>query len=402
VGIEAEAAPAGIRITVSVEPIPLKVAADTADVLVAVVPTWRRDMAIEADVAEEVARVRGYETTPAHLPDTLMPAYRPSPLKVRDLIRETMAGAGLTEVVTHALVAPAREERLGWPADSSDPALPPDLAAPSGQPIAVTNPLSAQHTVLRLNLGTSLLDVLSLNERQGRPDVAVFEVGNGYVRTPEGPRQWTRLGFLLSGAAEAPAWNRAAREFDLDDAKGIVELLSHRLGLTELSYAPDRRGYPFHPGRALLVTAPNGEEKISGRVAELHPDALARWDLRSERVMVAELAIRGLGAGVPARPHVEPIPRFPEVERDLAVVVAESHSADEVEATIRRHGGDLLRGLRLFDLYHGAPLAAEEKSLAYRLVLGAGDRTLTEAEVEEAVAGVRAGLASDLGARLRT
>jgi phenylalanyl-tRNA synthetase beta chain len=134
----------------------------------------------------------------------------------------------------------------------------------------------------------------------------------------------------------------------------------------------------------------------------MHPDVLARWDLRGQRVIVAELASPALDSAVPARIHVEPIPRFPEVERDLAVIVADSRTAAEVEATIRRHGGALLRSLRLFDLYRGAPLDATEKSLAYRLVLAAQDRTLTEAEVDAAVAGVRSGLESEIGAHLRT
>ena len=106
-------------------------------------------------------------------------------------------------------------------------------------------------------------------------------------------------------------------------------------------------------------------------------------------VIVAEVAVAGLDAATPLRVHVEPIPRFPEVERDLAVIVAESRTAAEVEATIRSHGGTLLRHVRLFDLYRGTPLAASEKSLAYRLVFGTNDRTLTEAEVDYVIARVK-------------
>jgi phenylalanyl-tRNA synthetase beta chain len=401
VGIETEEAATAARIQVAVDPKPLSVAAGDDAVLVAIVPTWRRDLAIEADVTEEIARVRGYETTPAHLPDTLMPAYRPSPLKVRDMIRATLAGAGLSEVITHALVSSHDEARLLWPEDASEPALPADLAAESGAEIAVTNPLSAQHSVLRQHLAASLLDVLSLNERQGRANVAVFEVGKRYARVDDRPREWTRLALLLSGAAEPAAWNRSARDYDLDDAKGIVELVCHNLGLPVPSYVPDTRGFPFHPGRALAVYSEGGGEAFSGRMAEVHPDVLAKWDLRSQRVIIAEFAGRALHSAAPARVHVEPIPRFPEVERDLAVIVAESNTAAEVEATIRRHGGALLKGLRLFDLYRGAPLGATEKSLAYRLILGAKDRTLTEAEVDAAMAKVRAGLESDMGGHIR-
>ena len=377
---------------------PLVVDPGSEAVAVAIVPTWRRDIVIEADVAEEVARIRGYEATPAHLPDTLMPAYRPSPVAVRDGIREMLAGAGLSEVVTHALVAPQDGPRLRWPDDDGldipDPA--------TGSSIAVTNPLSGQYSVLRQHLVGSLLDVLALNERGGREDVAVFEIGKGYGRVGEAPLEWTRLSLLLSGNAAPPAWNRAARPYDLDDVKGIVELLCVGLGLSAPTYTADRRGYPFHPGRALTAASRSSDAMVAGRLAELHPDVLAAWEVRAQRVVAAELSIRGL-EGASRRPiHVEPIGRFPVMERDLAVIVAESRPAAAVEAAIRRHAGDLLLGERLFDLYRGAPLAAAEKSLAYRLVFGTKDRTLTEDEVDAAMTAVREGLEADLGAHIRS
>jgi phenylalanyl-tRNA synthetase beta chain len=390
VGIETESAPPGARIQVAVEPKPLVVESGKDETLVAIVPTWRRDLAVEADVAEEVARIRGYETTPAHLPDTVMPAYRPTPTRVRNMIRETLVGAGLSEVVTHALVSPEHEARLRWPVDGED------------RPITVTNPLSSQHSVLRRHLGGSLLDVLALNERQGREDVAIFEIGKGYGRVDDGPREWTRLGLLLTGAAEPPGWNRPARPYDLDDVKGLVELLCRRLSLPVPAYAADTRGFPFHPGRAFSVSEQSADEMLDGRVAELHPDVIVQWDLRSPRVIVAELAILGLAGGSLPRRYVVPVARFPEMERDLAVIVDAERPAAEVEATIRRHAGDLLRSVSLFDLYRGAPLSTTEKSLAYRLVFGASGRTLTEAEVDAAVAAVRMGLEADLGAHLRT
>src|SRR6185436_16727097 len=137
-------------IVVSGPPVPEVIDTTTADagnVLIAIVPTWRRDLAIEADVAEEVARVRGYEETPGTLPDTPMPPFRPSPLQARDEIREVLAGAGLAEVVTHALVAPEQDERLNWPIAAADGVIGESDAA--WDPIRVVNPLSSQHSVLR-------------------------------------------------------------------------------------------------------------------------------------------------------------------------------------------------------------------------------------------------------------
>jgi phenylalanyl-tRNA synthetase beta chain len=129
---------------------------------------------------------------------------------------------------------------------------------------------------------------------------------------------------------------------------------------------------------------------------------LEKWDLRVQRVIVAELSISGLASGDLDRVRVEPMPRFPEVDRDLAIIVDEARPAAEVAESIGRHGGSLLRRVALFDLYRGAPLAASEKSLAYRLVFGADDRTLTESEIDGAMAQVRAGVEADIGARIRS
>jgi phenylalanyl-tRNA synthetase beta chain len=397
VGIATQIAPPGTTVRVASEPMPLVVDPGPDEVVVATVPTWRRDLEIEADVAEEVARVGGYETTPAHLPDTRMPAYRPSPIRVRNTVRETLAGAGLTEVVTHALVAPGDEARLQWPLDDEA-----TKESSGSMPIVVTNPLAGQHSVLRRNLIGSLLDVLAVNEHQGRHDVAVFEIGKGYARTGDLAREWTRLGILLTGSSRPPAWNRESVSYDLDDGKGIVELLCQRLNLPAPTYAPDPRGFPFHPGRALVAEAASELDALVGRVAELHPDTLEAWDLKSGRVIVAELAIRSLDGVTQRRVHVEPIGRFPVVERDLAVIVSEGRPAAEVDAVIRRYAGRLLVGHRLFDLYRGAPLAADEKSLAYRMAFGVDDRTLTEEEADAALAGIRAALEAELGARIRS
>lgn len=396
VGLVTEPAPEGERVTVALTPDPLLVAPGPDPALTAVVPTWRRDIAVEADVAEEVARVQGYERMPSETPDTMMPVYRPSPLEVRQLVRETLAGAGLTEVVTAALVSPRHNELVALAREV------PSVAGedqPGGTAVAVANPLSRDHSLLRRNLLGSLLDVVAVNLRHGTPDVAVFEIGKGYARAGGGPREWWRLGLALTGSAEAPAWNRAPRPYDLDDAKGLLELIAGRLGLSQPAYTAEPGEPVFHPGRTARASC--GED-LRGIVGELHPDLAERWGLRTAgRVLLAEIAVRGLAAGRLAAERARPVPRFPEVERDLAIVIGEATPAAVVEAAVLDHAGPLVRGVALFDIYRGVPLAADEKSLAYRLRLGADDRTLTEPEVEAAVAAVAAAVES-IGGRRRT
>jgi phenylalanyl-tRNA synthetase beta chain len=397
VGITTEPAPAGTRISVAGAPQPLDVPAGDAEAYVAHVPTWRRDLHIEADVAEEVARVNGYELVPGVLPHTPMPEYRPSPLEVRDAIREALAGAGLTEVVTYALVAPADVE--AFPA-RDDGVLDDSAGEPSGGPvITVTNPLSSQHSVLRQSLVGSLLEVVGTNRRHGREDVAIFEAGKGYAKADDGgTREWWRLAFALTGAAEPPSWNRPARPFDLDDAKGVIELLCRRLGFAAPAYAPLADDPNLHPGRAARVDVPRA---LAGRVGELHPGVVERLDLGTS-VVVAELALRGLAGGTLSAPLGATPPRHPAVERDLAVVVAESVAAADVAASVRAHAGPLLTSLELFDIYRGRPLADAEKSLAWRLRFQAPDRTLTEPEIDAAITSVTVGLARDVAGRIRT
>jgi phenylalanyl-tRNA synthetase beta chain len=396
VGIATEPAPAGTAIAVAMDPQPLTVDPGDAETLVAIVPTWRRDLVVEADIAEEVARVHGYDLVPNILPHTSMPAYRPDPLRLRDAVRQTLAGAGLTEAVTHALVAPAMVERFGPARDAAAPG----EGEPDGLPITVTNPLSSQHSVMRQSVLGNLIEVIAGNLRHGRDDVAIFEIGKGYGRL-EGDRthEWWRLGFALTGAAENPAWNRPSRPYDLDDAKGLLELLAHRLGLPRVEYAPLTDDPILHPGRAAVATAGLA---MRGRVGELHPSLVDELDRPGARLIVAEVAITGLSGGTPSVPRGATPSRHPAVERDLAVVVEAGVSAASAERAIADHAGPLLVRTTLFDIYRGRPLADHERSLAYRVMFQAPDRTLTEDEIDAAVAAITRGLEADVGGRIRT
>jgi phenylalanyl-tRNA synthetase beta chain len=402
VGIETDVAPAGTEILVSGPPTTHVVhpaaAPDPAAVMLAIVPTWRRDLAIEADVAEEIARVRGYEQTPGTLPATIMPPYRSSPTQVRDHLRAVLAGAGVSEVVTHALVPPDHDERLNWPVRAADGVR--GEASAAFDPIRVVNPLSSQHSVLRRDTIGSLLDVLSMNLRQGREDVAIFEIGKGYGLRDGVPHEWWRLGIVATGAAEPRSWNRPDRAVDVDDLKGIVELLSRELGLGMPAFLPMRDGDPLHPGRAASVRSGgsgDGALLLAGVLGELHPHALSRWEIRADRVVAAELAISGLSGGQLSPVKAAPVPRFPAVERDLAVAVAADRPVALLDAAIRTGGGPLLRDVRLFDVY---PLPDGRRSLAFRIQFQAPDRTLTEGEIDGLVAAVVTAL-EHAGGRLR-
>ena len=402
VGIATQPAAAGVEIAVSGAPQPKAARSGPGEeVLTAIVPTWRRDVEIEADVAEEVARIHGYEDIPSSLPDTPMPSYRHDPLELRNLVRETLAGAGLTETVTHALVSPKLAEtfRLAAPLPTVAGSTP-----EAGRGITVTNPLSTDHAVLRPTVIGSLVEIVSTNVRHGTRDVAIFEIGKGYGLDGDDVREWWRLAIALTGDRVPSSWNQAGESYAMDDAKGLIELVCRRLGFERPRYEALIDEALLHPGRAATVRAsgPGGELAVAGVVGELHPRLDEAGELRGARVIVAELDVAGIAAGTPRDVVAAPPSRHPAAERDLAVVVGESVAAGAVADAIRHHGSAELGEPQLFDVYRGVPLASGEKSLAFRLLFQAADRTLGESEVDAAIEAIKRGLAADVGGRIRT
>jgi phenylalanyl-tRNA synthetase beta chain len=400
VGIETASADGATEVQITGGESPSTVGAGPGEALVATIPTWRRDIEIEADLAEEVARVHGYERIPPRLPPTEMPGWRETPLAARDAIRDALVGAGLTEAVSYALVSPRLDETFAW-AGAGRVAR--GEAAREGSQITVTNPLSADHSVLRQSLVGSLVEVVDGNARHGQGDVAFFEIGKGYGRVGESPREWWRLGLALAGAFEAGAWNQPRREADLDDAKGAIELLAHLLGSSAPTYTALTGEPILHPGRSAAVEShfPNGDVAIAGVVGELHPRLIAEWGLRVPRVIVGELSVAGLAGGsLPVVQSVPP-PRVPPVERDLTVDIPDRVPAGDVVAAIRSAGGALLVEATLVGTYRGHPLGPNARSLTFRLRFGGGERAVPEPEVDAAIGTISGSLTANLGARIR-
>jgi len=202
--------------------------------------------------------------------------------------------------------------------------------------------------------------------------------------------------------ADEPSWNQPERPWDLDDAKGMIELLCRRLDIEQPRYETLSGEPLLHPGRAARVVAErDGELALAGLVGELHPAVADEWELRGVRVIVAELDVAGLSAGEASAVQAEAPTRQPAAARDLAIVVAESRSAAVLSEAIRQTAGPDLVSLRLFDIYRGSPLAADQKSLAWRLIFQSRDRTLTEAEIDATIARIAEAVGT-VGGRIRT
>ncbi|MBX5465105.1 MAG: phenylalanine--tRNA ligase subunit beta [Clostridia bacterium] len=346
------------------------------------VPSWRGDVEGEADLAEEAGRLAGYERLPARLPAA--PAGLPEPDRpgeLRRLVRETLAGAGLSESVGYPLQGEERLRLLGF-----------DV----GRCPRLANPISREQAVLEPSLLPSLLEAAEENRRQGREEWALFELGRCFALDEEGSvRERAAAGFLVRGRL-AWSWADRGRPTDFYTAKGLMEALLERTAVRGARFEP---GGPaaLHPGRAARVLAAG--EPI-GWVGELHPAAAARLDL-PEGVVAGELDLEAVLrlAEPPGRPA--PLARYPGVERDLSLVVAEEEPAERMAEIIRQAAGPWLDRLVLFDVYHGEEIGAGRKSLAFSLTYRAADRTLSDEEVARVHEAVRARL-REAGARLRS
>ncbi|HZV72695.1 MAG TPA: phenylalanine--tRNA ligase subunit beta [Conexibacter sp.] len=365
--------------------------ADADDGLDVTVPGFRRnDVTREADLIEEVARIDGVDKLPATLPATGHAVGRLTPAqRLRRRAADTLAGAGLHEVVGWSWSAPELADRLRLPRDD-----------PRRRALAVENPMSAEHGLMRTMLLGSLLDVARRNVAHGMPDVAIFESGAVY-RPIDGrplPAEPHTVGVLLTGAVRVPSWREPGPPVaDFFAAKGVLAALLDALRV-DWTVETARPPEPFlHPGRAASVVV--GGASI-GWLGELHPSIAAEWEL-SGAVAGFELDLDAAIAAVPGPVRYADYTSFPEVRLDLAVVVADTVAAADVVQAVREAGGPLLAAVEVFDVYRGEQVGAGELSLALRLAFRSPERTLTDEDVAERRAAIEAALAERVGGRIR-
>jgi phenylalanyl-tRNA synthetase beta chain len=352
-------------------------------------PPHRVDVqAGSADLIEELARVYGYDRLPATLLADQLPEQRGNrPLELEEHVRDLLADAGLQEVITYSLATPDQEARLGLP---------------QGEYVRLLNPISSERSVMRRTVLAGVLEVTANNLRH-EGDVRLFEVGPVYLPRPDAklPDEPRRLALVLTGARRPEYWADAGAgpvpALDFFDLKGIVEALAEDLHLPGVTYRKSSATY-LHPGRSaeLLVNA-----KPAGSFGQLHPKVAEQFDLGGRVVLAAELDLEAILGAVPERYAYVPVPRFPAALRDVAVIVDEAVTAERVLAELRAGGGDLLRGVRLFDVYRGGSIPAGSKSLAFALSYQADDRTLTDKEVDRAHKKIEERLKRVLGAQVR-
>jgi phenylalanyl-tRNA synthetase beta chain len=304
---------------------------DSGTDLEVVVPSFRRDIAQEDDLVEEIIRVWGYDKIPVTLArgGELRPVTRPRGLTVSRAVSRALNAAGLAECVTYAFIDPDRLRAMGW---EDDAAL-----------VTLQNPLSRERSVLRPSLMAGLLDVLALNANRGNPDARVFEIGHIFaprraedVDRPLHEELWA--GIALTGLRERRSWSASRDRADIFDAKGLGELVlaaTGAPGLETMRWAAGTGPRYLEEGRAAGLAV---DGRAVGWFGELALGVREAFDLPAP-VFVAELSLTALGALPQAVPRYQPLPRFPAVQRDLAIVVPSSVLAGDVEARPQGNAG---------------------------------------------------------------
>jgi phenylalanyl-tRNA synthetase beta chain len=363
--------------------------ADADDGLDVTVPPFRRnDVTREADVIEEVARIDGVDKLPATLPASGHAVGRLTPAQqLKRLAADTLAGAGLYEAIGWSWSAPELADRLRLGADD-----------PRRRALAVENPMSAEHALMRTTLIGGLLDVARRNVTHGTPDVAIFESGAVY-RPRDGaplPDEPHTVGVLLTGAVQAASWRESSPPVaDFFAAKGVLAAL---LDALRVDWTVIEGNEPFlHPGRTAAVVVAGAPV---GWLGELHPAIAAEWEIPTA-VAAFEVDLDAVIAAVPGPVRYADYTSFPEIRQDLAVVVPQSVASAEVVAAVRAAGGTLLAAVEVFDVYRGAQIGDDEVSLALRLAFRSPERTLTDDEVAAQRSAIEAALAEQLGGRIR-
>ncbi len=360
--------------------------APEADGVAVTVPSWRNDVERPADLVEEVARRYGYDRIPATFPKGGRPAEPPA---LRDRLRRQLtdltAALGYREAVMVAFTDEGRADRLSLAADD-----------PRRRWVRVTNPIAQDQAVMRTELIGDLLQAAAHNQRRGTTALHLFEVATVFGETGEmAAEEVEHVALFACGPRTDASWQAAAEETDFFHLKGDLDGLLTTLGVGEVAWR--RSAEPFlHPGRGADLVA--GETRL-GWAGELHPDVAAAFDLTG-RCLVAELSVEALAGRLAQGQVFQTIPRYPAMERDLALLCPEAVEAATLVATGRDLGG-VVEAVTLFDRYQGEHVPEGMVSIGLRLRLRHAERTLTDAEADVVVADLLTRLEQAHDARLR-
>ena len=342
------------------------------------VPSWRPDLRVMADIAEEVARYYGYNNIETTLMRgaTTMGGYSDEQ-KLENAAGAAARALGYSEIITYSFVSPSSFDAIRIPADS-----------PLRKTVKLVNPLGEDTSIMRTVILPSMLDILSRNFAFKNKGVKLYEIGKIYlpVEGEKLPNEPKRMIFGTYGEHE-----------NFFTLKGEVDALLEQLNVHPATYVADTKNPSYHPGRCADIMI---DGKKLGVIGQIHPLVAEGYGISGE-VYVAELDFTGLQSALAPERVFHSLPKFPTVSRDLALVCDEAMTVGMLEACIKKAGGKLLRSIQLFDIYRGPGIAPGRKSVAFSLELRADDRTLTDEDTTGVTNAVLEKLKNDLGVTLR-
>ena len=341
------------------------------------VPSWRGDVEHYSDLAEEVARFYGYNQIPttAMTGVTTRGGYSPEQMLERSL-GTVCRSLGYDEIITYSFISPTYYDKIRLPEDS-----------PLRKSMKIMNPLGEDTSIMRTTVMPSMLEILTRNYNYRNKEAHLYELGRTYFEREDGMADEPKH---LSLGVYGP-------EESFFTLKGAVETILDSIWAEDVTYVAEKSDPSYHPGRCAKVYV-NGQEV--GTLGQIHPLVAANYGVDAE-LYYADLKFDALFASRGADPEYQPLPKFPAVTRDIAVLVDKAVTVGAMESSIQAAAKGLLKDVTLFDIYEGAKLPTGKKSVAFNLVLRADDRSLTAQEADDEVNLVLERLKKDFDAMLR-
>ena len=341
------------------------------------VPSWRSDVEHWSDIAEEVARFYGYNKIPNTLMrgETVCGGYSPVQ-QAENALGALCRTAGYHEIITYSFISPTYYDKIDLPADS-----------PLRDSLKILNPLGEDTSIMRTTTLPSMLEILSRNYHFRNSAARLYELGRTYFKKPDG----------LANEPKVLSLGAYGDGMDFFALKGAVETVLAGLRITGLRFAAETANPSYHPGRCAKVFC---GDRLLGVLGQIHPNVARHYDVDAE-LYAAELDFGALYTSVGAAPLYQPLPRFPAVTRDIAVLCDKSIPVADLEDCIRRGAKGLLKGVALFDIYTGPGVPEDKKSVAFNLQLRSDDRNLTAEEADADVQSILELLKTELNATLR-
>ena len=357
---------------------------------IACVPSWRSDVTLMEDISEEVARIHGYDKIAATRPRGEAVQGRQSErLAFIGRIKEILTGLGMTETVSFSFTHPSMFDKMQVP-----------QASVLRRAVPIMNPLTDEYPLVRTTLLSSLLENAQRNFSRKNEDLRLFEVAPIFVPkelpVTEQPEEIMKLAGLLAGRRHLIGWNQDNEAVDFYDVKGVVEELLARLSIANYTVESGEH-FALHPGKTAFFK--KGREVIAV-LGEVHPTVLKALGIH-KKAYIFEMDVETLLKYRAKNFRYEPLPRFPAISRDLALLVDEQTDAAQLARTIEKSAGKFFKDLHLFDVYTGEQVAEGKKSMAFSVDFQSADKTLKDEEADEAVAKILAALQKECGAELR-